>query len=269
MARTGFAGATSGTGGIRLRYTSAISRSLSTDQCSNRGRETWSFARPAPLPVLGESVPERQEPGEPLARQALHALGLGRRNVDDGICLEQRRVAAGRFQAAGQGLRGREKDSSLASVVVIPVGRRTNRSADAAFTSCLAATSPFQITWRGQRGRPGHPSLRDHEPDLRDGQWQAASVARSRGLGAAVVGPAREGDGRARGLPDAGRARSGAARRFGRQGLLSILLPGKRRRARKRAVTAAISGATAARRRGRSPGLARAEGPTRACIAPR
>ena len=106
MARTGFAGATSGTGGIRLRYTSAISRvavhrSMQQSRPGNVVVREASlelkdrFRLEAPLPVLGESVPERQEPGEPLARQALHALGLGRRNVEDGICLEQRRVAAG------------------------------------------------------------------------------------------------------------------------------------------------------------------------------
>ena len=51
-----------------------------------------------PLPVLRVPALEREERGKPLARQPLHALGLGGRHVEDRVCLDHGDVAARRFQ---------------------------------------------------------------------------------------------------------------------------------------------------------------------------
>src|SRR5207248_9451669 len=109
------------------------------------------------------------------------------------------------------------------------------------------------------------PSLRDHQPDLRHGGRARPPFAPSGDLGAAVAGPAGEGHARERGLSDARGTRSGAARPFARPIVLCVLLRARRGFGQKCAMT--ISEATAARRRGPSPALARVEEPTRACTA--
>ena len=76
-----------------------------------------------PLPVLRVPALEREERGKPLARQPLHALGLGGRHVEDRVCLDHGDVAARRFQTLRRLLRRREQNSSLAGMVGIPVTR--------------------------------------------------------------------------------------------------------------------------------------------------